>query len=164
MHPGDIPKYRAATARRTVRYRRAARNHQMLCSIWVYGMEGLPLIALAVSILPRLYGFTCIMYRFIYLRRTRYHIGGEHEMWWQAWGAVPEDGLHGTIPYRGLCGTPKPHAAALRIEDGTHILDGQEYAPGFDLVGIRHNFDVVTLIRNGSVYNKRKREYEITNH
>lgn len=99
----------------------------LCCAAWVYGgMEGLPLTALAVSVAALL--SLALLYRFIYLRRTRYHIGSE-QLISRHGGAVPEDGLHGTIPYRGLCGTPKPHAAALRIEDGTHILDGQEYAP-----------------------------------
>ena len=96
----------------------------LCCAAWVYGgMEGLPLTALAVSVAALL--SLALLYRFIYLRRTRYHIGSEQLI-----------SMHGvltrkraSIPYRGLCGTPKPHAAALRPKDGTHLLDGQEYTP-----------------------------------
>ena len=45
------------------------------------------------------------------------------------------------------------------------ILSMDRNTPRLDLVGIRHNFDVVTLIRERVEYNKRKKGiYEITNH
>ena len=48
----------------------------LCCAAWVYGgMEGLPLTALAVSVAALL--SLALLYRFIYLRRTRYHIGSE---------------------------------------------------------------------------------------
>lgn len=39
------------------------------------------------------------------------------------------------------------------------IFSMDRNTPRLDLVGIRHNFDVVTLIRERVEYNKRKREY-----
>lgn len=48
----------------------------LCCAAWVYGgMEGLPLTALAVPVATLL--SLALLYRFIYLRRTRYHIGCE---------------------------------------------------------------------------------------
>ena len=45
------------------------------------------------------------------------------------------------------------------------IFSMDRNTPRLDLVGIRHNFDVVTLIRERVEYNKRKKGiYEITNH
>lgn len=45
----------------------------LCCAAWVYGgMEGLPLTALAVSVAALL--SLALLYRFIYLRRTRYHM------------------------------------------------------------------------------------------
>ncbi len=99
----------------------------LCCTAWVYGgMEGLPLTALAVPVAALL--SLALLYRFIYLRRTRYHIGSEQLI-----------SRHGVLSrktdymeqYRivDFCGTPKPHAAALRPKDGTHPLDGQEYTP-----------------------------------
>ena len=121
-----FPKYRAATARRTVLYRRAARNRAVLCGMGVrrYGgaasdgscRTGRHLALFGIAVPFHLSAPDTLPYRL----RAAYQ---------PAWGAVPEDGLHGAIPHRGLCGTPKPHATALRIEDGTHLLDGQEYTP-----------------------------------
>ena len=46
-----------------------------------------------------------------------------------------------------------------------HIFSMDRNTPQLDLVGIRRNLDVVTLIRERVEYNKRKKGiYEITNH
>ncbi len=116
-----FPKYRAATARRTV------------------------------------------LYRFIYLRRTRYHIGSEQ-----------------LISRHGVLSRKTDYMEQYRIVDfvehqslmqqlcglkTVRILSMDRNTPRLDLVGIRHNFDVVTLIRERVEYNKRKKGiYEITNH
>lgn len=152
-----FPKYRAATARRTVRYRRAARNRIVLYG----GMEGLPLTALAVPVAALL--SLALLYRFIYLRRTRYHIGSEQ-----------------LISRHGVLSRKTDYMEQYRIVDfvehqslmqqlcglkTVRILSMDRNTPRLDLVGIRHNFDVVTLIRERVEYNKRKKGiYEITNH
>ena len=109
----------------------------LCCAAWVYGgMEGLPLTALAVSVAALL--SLALLYRFIYLRRT-YRIVDfvEHQSLMQQ-----------------LCGLKT-----------VRIFSMDRNTPRLDLVGIRHNFDVVTLIRERVEYNKRKKGiYEITNH
>ena len=99
----------------------------LCCAAWVYGgMEGLPLTALAVPGRHLALFGIAVPFHLSAPDTLPYRLRAAYQ---PAWGAVPEDGLHGAIPHRGLCGTPKPHATALRIEDGTHLLDGQEYTP-----------------------------------
>ena len=116
----------------------------LCCTAWVYGgMEGLPLTALAVPVAALL--SLALLYRFIYLRRTRYHIGSEHRI---------VDFVEHQSLMKQLCGLKT-----------VRILSMDRNTPRLDLVGIRHNFDVVTLIRERVEYNKRKKGiYEITNH
>ena len=132
------------------------------CTAWVYGgMEGLPLTALAVPVAALL--SLALLYRFIYLRRTRYHIGSEQ-----------------LISRHGVLSRKTDYMEQYRIVDfvehqslmqqlcglkTVRILSMDRNTPRLDLVGIRHNFDVVTLIRERVEYNKRKKGiYEITNH
>lgn len=128
----------------------------LCCAAWVYGgMEGLPLTALAVSVAALL--SLALLYRFIYLRRTRYHIGSEQ-----------------LISRHGVLSRKTDYMEQYRIVDfvehqslmqqlcglkTVRILSMDRNTPRLDLVGIRHNFDVVTLIRERVEYNKRKREY-----
>lgn len=128
----------------------------LCCTAWVYGgMEGLPLTALAVSVAALL--ALVLLYRFIYLRRTRYHIGSEQ-----------------LISRHGVLSRKTDYMEQYRIVDfvehqslmqqlcglkTVRILSMDRNTPRLDLVGIRHNFDVVTLIRERVEYNKRKREY-----
>ena len=134
----------------------------LCCAAWVYGgMEGLPLTALAVSVAALL--SLALLYRFIYLRRTRYHIGSEQ-----------------LISRHGVLSRKTDYMEQYRIVDfvehqslmqqlcglkTVRIFSMDRNTPRLDLVGIRHNFDVVTLIRERVEYNKRKKGiYEITNH
>lgn len=128
----------------------------LCCTAWVYGgMEGLPLTALAVPVAALL--SLALLYRFIYLRRTRYHIGSEQ-----------------LISRHGVLSRKTDYMEQYRIVDfvehqslmqqlcglkTVRILSMDRNTPRLDLVGIRHNFDVVTLIRERVEYNKRKREY-----
>lgn len=128
----------------------------LCCTAWVYGgMEGLPLTALAVSVAALL--SLALLYRFIYLRRTRYHIGSEQ-----------------LISRHGVLSRKTDYMEQYRIVDfvehqslmqqlcglkTVRIFSMDRNTPRLDLVGIRHNFDVVTLIRERVEYNKRKREY-----
>ncbi len=128
----------------------------LCCAAWVYGgMEGLPLTALAVSVAALL--SLALLYRFIYLRRTRYHIGSEQ-----------------LISRHGVLSRKTDYMEQYRIVDfvehqslmqqlcglkTVRIFSMDRNTPRLDLVGIRHNFDVVTLIRERVEYNKRKREY-----
>ena len=128
----------------------------LCCAAWVYGgMEGLPLTALAVSVAALL--ALVLLYRFIYLRRTRYHIGSEQ-----------------LISRHGVLSRKTDYMEQYRIVDfvehqnlmqqlcglkTVRIFSMDRNTPRLDLVGIRHNFDVVTLIRERVEYNKRKREY-----
>ena len=104
-----------------------------------------------------------LLYRFIYLRRTRYHIGSEQ-----------------LISRHGVLSRKTDYMEQYRIVDfvehqslmqqlcglkTVRIFSMDRNTPRLDLVGIRHNFDVVTLIRERVEYNKRKKGiYEITNH
>lgn len=128
----------------------------LCCAAWVYGgMEGLPLTALAVSVAALL--ALVLLYRFIYLRRTRYHIGSEQ-----------------LISRHGVLSRKTDYMEQYRIVDfvehqnlmqqlcglkTVRIFSMDRNTPRLDLVGIRHNFDVVTLIWERVEYNKRKREY-----
>lgn len=156
-----FPKYRAATARRQFVIDELPAI-VLCCTAWVYGgMEGLPLTALAVPVAALL--SLALLYRFIYLRRTRYHIGSEQ-----------------LISRHGVLSRKTDYMEQYRIVDfvehqslmqqlcglkTVRILSMDRNTPRLDLVGIRHNFDVVTLIRERVEYNKRKKGiYEITNH
>lgn len=126
----------------------------LCCTAWVYGgMEGLPLTALAVPVAALL--SLALLYRFIYLRRTRYHIGSEQ-----------------LISRHGVLSRKTDYMEQYRIVDfvehqslmqqlcglkTVRILSMDRNTPRLDLVGIRHNFDVVTLIRERVEYNKRKK-------
>lgn len=128
----------------------------LCCAAWVYGgMEGLPLTALAVSVAALL--ALVLLYRFIYLRRTRYHIGSEQ-----------------LISRHGVLSRKTDYMEQYRIVDfvehqnlmqqlcglkTVRIFSMDRNTPRLDLVGIRHNFDVVTLIRERVEYKNEKREY-----
>ena len=134
----------------------------LCCAMWGYGgMEDLPLTAVAVpfAILLTL----LLLYRYLYLRRIRYRIGTEQ--------LISEHGIvrHET-DYMELYRIVdfQEHQSLLQQFCGLKtviIFSMDRNTPRLDLVGIRHNFDVVTLIRERVEYNKRKKGiYEITNH
>lgn len=129
---------------------------------WIYGgMEERPFTAFAVSVAV-LFSLV-LLYRFIYLRRTRYYIGSEQ-----------------IISKHGVLSRKTDYMEQYRIVDfvehqslmqqlcglkTVHIFSMDRNTPRLDLVGIRRNLDVVTLIRERVEYNKRKKGiYEITNH
>lgn len=162
MHPQDISK--VSCCNRTPDSSLSTSCPQSYCAVQhgVYGgMEGLPLTALAVSVAALL--ALVLLYRFIYLRRTRYHIGSEQ-----------------LISRHGVLSRKTDYMEQYRIVDfvehqnlmqqlcglkTVRIFSMDRNTPRLDLVGIRHNFDVVTLIRERVEYNKRKKGiYEITNH
>lgn len=134
----------------------------LCCATWVYGgMEGLSLTALAVPVAALL--SLALLYRFIYLHRTRYHIGCEQ-----------------LISQHGVLTRKTDYMEQYRIVDfvehqslmqqfcglkTVRIFSTDRNTPRLDLVGIKYDFDVVTLIRERVEYNKRKKGiYEITNH
>ncbi len=134
----------------------------LCCAAWVYGgMEGLPLTALAVSVA------TCFL--------------------WHCCTVSSICAGHATISVAsslsagmGCCPGRRTTCRQYRIVDfvehqslmqqlcglkTVRIFSMDRNTPRLDLVGIRHNFDVVTLIRERVEYNKRKKGiYEITNH
>lgn len=129
---------------------------------WIYGgMEERPFTAFAVSVAV-LFSLV-LLYRFIYLRRTRYYIGSEQ-----------------IISKHGVLSRKTDYMEQYRIVDfvehqsfmqqlcglkTVRIFSMDRNTPRLDLVGIRRNLDVVTLIRERVEYNKRKKGiYEITNH
>ena len=129
---------------------------------WIYGgMEERPFTAFAVSVAV-LFSLV-LLYRFIYLRQTRYYIGSEQ-----------------IISKHGVLSRKTDYMEQYRIVDfvehqsfmqqlcglkTVHIFSMDRNTPQLDLVGIRRNLDVVTLIRERVEYNKRKKGiYEITNH
>ena len=128
---------------------------------WIYGgMEGRPFTAFAVWVAVLL---SLLLYRLIYLRRTRYYIGSEQ-----------------IISKHGVLSRKTDYMEQYRIVDfvehqsfmqqlcglkTVRIFSTDRNTPRLDLVGIRRNLDVVRLIRERVEYNKRKKGiYEITNH
>ncbi len=129
---------------------------------WIYGgMEGRPFTAFAVWVAVLL--SLVLLYRLIYLRRTRYYIGSEQ-----------------IISKHGVLSRKTDYMEQYRIVDfvehqsfmqqlcglkTVRIFSTDRNTPQLDLVGIRHNLDVVRLIRERVEYNKLKKGiYEITNH
>lgn len=129
---------------------------------WIYGgMEGRPFTAFAVWFAVLL-SFV-LLYRLIYLRRTRYYIGREQ-----------------IISKHGVLSRKTDYMEQYRIVDfvehqsfmqqlcglkTVRIFSTDRNTPQLDLVGIRRNLDVVRLIRERVEYNKLKKGiYEITNH
>lgn len=134
----------------------------LCCAGWVYGgMEGLPLTALAVSVALLL--SLILLYRFVYLRRMRYRIGAEQ--------LVSEHGIiRRKVDYMELYRIVdfQEHQSLLQQLFGlktVSIFSMDRNTPRLDLIGIRRNNDIVTLIRERVEYNKQKKGiYEITNH
>lgn len=129
---------------------------------WIYGgMEGRPFTAFAVWVAVSL--SLVLLYRLIYLRRTRYYIGSEQ-----------------IISKHGVLSRKTDYMEQYRIVDfvehqsfmqqlcglkTVRIFSTDRNTPQLDLVGIRRNLDVVRLIRERVEYNKLKKGiYEITNH
>ena len=129
---------------------------------WIYGgMEGRPFTAFAVWVAVLL--SLVLLYRLIYLHRTRYYIGSEQ-----------------IISKHGVLSRKTDYMEQYRIVDfvehqsfmqqlcglkTVRIYSTDRNTPQLDLVGIRRNLDVVRLIRERVEYNKLKKGiYEITNH
>ncbi len=129
---------------------------------WIYGgMEGRPFTAFAVWVAVLL--SLVLLYRLIYLHRTRYYIGSEQ-----------------IISKHGVLSRKTDYMEQYRIVDfvehqsfmqqlcglkTVRIFSTDRNTPQLDLVGIRRNLDVVRLIRERVEYNKlNKGIYEITNH
>lgn len=129
---------------------------------WIYGgMEGRPFTAFAVWVAVLL--SLVLLYRLIYLHRTRYYIGSEQ-----------------IISKHGVLSRKTDYMEQYRIVDfvehqsfmqqlcglkTVRIFSTDRNTPQLDLVGIRRNLDVVRLIRERVEYNKLKKGiYEITNH
>lgn len=129
---------------------------------WIYGgVEGRPFTAFAVWVAVLL--SLVLLYRLIYLHRTRYYIGSEQ-----------------IISKHGVLSRKTDYMEQYRIVDfvehqsfmqqlcglkTVRIFSTDRNTPQLDLVGIRRNLDVVRLIRERVEYNKLKKGiYEITNH
>ena len=112
---------------------------------WIYGgMEERPFTAFAVSVAV-LFSLV-LLYRFIYLRRTRYYIGSEQ-----------------IISKHGVLSRKTDYMEQYRIVDfvehqnlmqqlcglkTVRIFSMDRNTPRLDLVGIRRNLDVVAQIQN----------------
>lgn len=125
------------------------------------GLEERPFTAFAISVAVLL--ALVLLYRFIYLRRTRYYIGSEqiiskHGVLFRKTDYMEQYRIVDFVEHQSfmqqLCGLKT-----------VRIFSTDRNTPQLDLVGIRRNLDVVTLIRERVEYNKlRKGIYEITNH
>ena len=125
------------------------------------GMEGLPLNGLAAAV--SLFLLLVSLYRFVYLRRMRYRIGGEL--------LVSERGIvRRKTDYMELYRIVdfQEHQSLLQQFCGLKtvvIFSMDRNTPRLELIGIRRGADIVPLIRERVEYNKRKKGiYEITNH
>lgn len=134
----------------------------LCCAVWVYGgMEGLPLTAIAIPVAALL--SLVLLYRFIYLRRTRYYIGSEqlvckHGVLTRKTDYMEQYRIVDFVEHQSLM----QQLCGLKT---VRIFSTDRNMPRLDMVGVKRGFDVVTLIRERVEYNKRKKGiYEITNH
>ena len=90
----------------------------------------------------------CLLYRFIYLRSIRYHIGSEQ--------LICEHGVfQRSVNYmiQQLCGLKS-----------VTVLSMDRTTPKLEMTGISNSYDVVSVIRTRVETNKRRKGvYEITN-
>lgn len=104
----------------------------------------------------------CLLYRFIYLRSIRYHIGSEqliceHGVFQRSVNymelyRVVDFAEHQTLMQQ-LCGLKS-----------VTVLSMDRTTPKLDMTGISKSYDVVSLIRTKVEMNKRRKGvYEITN-
>lgn len=124
------------------------------------GIDTVPLGGLAASIASLL--SLVLLYRFICLRRIRYCVGPEQ--------LVSEHGVFvRKVDYMELYRVVdfQEHQSLLQQLIGlktVRIFSMDRNTPRLDLIGIRRNHDIVSLIRERVELNKRKKGiYEITN-
>ena len=135
----------------------------VLCgAMWVYGgMDAVPLGGAATAV--SLFLLLVLLYRYIYLRRMRYHLSAEQ--------LVSEHGIIcRKVDYMELYRIVdfQEHQSLLQQLCGlktVRILSTDRNTPRLDLIGIRKRDDIVPVIRERVETNKRKKGiYEITNH
>lgn len=134
----------------------------LLCPVGLaYGGMEKPLsgLALAVSLLLGL----CLLYRFLYLKRIRYRIGGEL--------LVCERGVfQRKVDYMELYRVVDFHEQQTLMQQVFGLKTVRVYStdrntPWQDLTGIRQDSDIVRTIRERVEYNRQKKGiYEIANH
>ena len=99
----------------------------------------------------------CLLYRFIYLRSIRYHIGSEqliceHGVFHMELYRVVDFAEHQTL-IQQLCGLKS-----------VTVLSMDRTTPKLEMTGISNSYDVVSVIRTRVETNKRRKGvYEITN-
>lgn len=147
-------------------------------SVWQFFINELPLLLLCVCILAVgglpyteigrialvIAGLLslCLLYRFVYLRSIRYHIGSgqlicEHGVFQKSVNymelyRVVDFAEHQTLMQQ-LCG----------LKDIT-VLSMDRTTPKLEMTGINNSFDAVSVIRTRVETNKRRKGiYEITN-
>ena len=125
------------------------------------GMEAVPLSETATVVSSVL--LLVLLYRFICLRRIRYHIGGEQ--------LVSEHGVFmRKVDYMELYRIVdfQEHQSLMQQLCGlktVRLLSTDRNTPRLDLIGIRRRNDIVAVIRERVEINKRKKGiYEIANH
>ena len=64
----------------------------------------------------------CLLYRFIYLRSIRYHIGSEQLICEH--GVFQRRELHGVVPSGGLCRASDIDTTVMRTEKRDRVVDG----------------------------------------
>lgn len=135
----------------------------LLCSIGlVYGgMENVPLAPVATLFAVHL--SLILVYRFICLKRIRYHIGGEqltaeHGVFQRSIGYIE---LYRVVDFH-------EHQSLLQQIFGLKtvtVLSMDRTTPKLDLIGLPKRINIVDVIRERVEFNKqRKGIYEITNH
>lgn len=125
------------------------------------GIEDMPLGTMATFV--SLFLLLVLAYRFACLRRIRYRVGREQ--------LVSEHGLLcRKVNYMELYRIIdfQEHQSLMQQLCGlktVSLLSTDRSSPRLDLIGIRYENDIVSLIRERVEYNKRKKGiYEITNH
>ena len=145
----------------------------MVFSSTTFLLAFLPLVAILSYICPRtlrnglllvfsLLFSLCLLYRFIYLRSIRYHIGSEqliceHGVFQRSVNymelyRVVDFAEHQTL-IQQLCGLKS-----------VTVLSMDRTTPKLEMTGISNSYDVVSVIRTRVETNKRRKGvYEITN-
>ena len=133
------------------------------CCAWQCSIGGLPGCAYSTLLLVFSLLFSlCLLYRFIYLRSIRYHIGSEqliceHGVFQRSVNymelyRVVDFAEHQTL-IQQLCGLKS-----------VTVLSMDRTTPKLEMTGISNSYDVVSVIRTRVETNKRRKGvYEITN-
>lgn len=131
-----------------------------LCGLVYAGMDDAPLGVVAF-ILSSVFSLRSL-YRFVYMRRIRYHIGSEQ--------LINQRGVfHRSTEYMELFRIVDFHEHRSLMQQlcglkTVTVFSMDRTTPRLEITGVPYKTDIVSLIRERVEYNKRRKGiYEITN-